>query len=670
VVTATTIRRVALVLLSAAMFAACFPPLHLRALAWVALVPLLLALRDASMPHAAGLGFLWAMAMACGITDWLPPAIALYYEQPLWLGIAMFLAATATMVAVHFAAFGAFYSLLGRRFVRGWPFLIAAGWVAAELGRSRLLTGNPWGLLGYTQVGIDPNEYGGYGALALSLLQGADVGGIYVTSFLLMAGNAAIVQAWWAWRGRRALTDGGAELGGDTATGDGAETGGSTGIGDGAEAGGSTGIGDGAEAGGSTGIGDGVVAHGGSDWRESLQASAAVLVLIGAAVAYGGLRLQSRFDSAGASVPIAVVQANVDLGYRWQRSHYGKNLEAYLDLTRQALDESDARLVVWPENAMTFFIDRRSDFRWTIADVTEPAGIELVAGGPRYVENAGERTRYYNSAFALTPQGEVAGIYDKEHLLPFAEYFPFGSIELLRRNFGRVAELTSGERIAPLPTMAGPAAVTICNEVMFPRIVRERVRQGASYILNLANDGWMRSHEFAEHQLALAAVRAVEFRRPLVRASTSGPSAGCSRASWSAAREGHPTRSWEMRSRWPACWSWWPRRGDHCVGRAANGGPSVPIRPTPNAQFTPRSRSPQYCARKAFLSGLPSADSGIDSAMSTDFGACTEPFALLTIATISSTSTVSPGRGTTTALTASPQVSSGTPITATCATDG
>ena len=69
--------------------------------------------------------------------------------------------------------------------------------------------------------------------------------------------------------------------------------------------------------------------------------------------------------------------------------------------------------------------------------------------------------------------------------------------------------------MASLPTSAGPAAVTICNEIMFPRIVRERVAAGASYILNLANDGWMRSQEFAEHQLALAAVRAIEHRRPL-----------------------------------------------------------------------------------------------------------------------------------------------------------
>ncbi len=457
---ASVILRLAATLVSACLFTACFPPLHLRALAWVALVPLLLALRASRPLPAAELALLWAMVMACGLTDWLPPAIADYYDQPLWLGIGLFLAATATMIAIYFAAFGAYCSFTRRGSRWTWPLLAAAAWVSAEFACSRMLTGNPWGLLGYTQAGLGPDEYSGYGALALRLLQSADLGGVYLSSFVILAANAALAQAWQSRLEQR-----------------------------------------------------------GNAAKACLLSAALMAVAIG----YGQWRLTQRF--AEEATEIAVVQGNLDLGYRWRSSHYGKNLDSYLELTSQALRDSDIDLVFWPENAMTFFVDRRQDFRWTIAEVTQPAGVQLVAGGPRYQQRQQLPTRYYNSAFVLAADGELLATYDKQHLLPFAEYFPFGSLELLRRDFGRVSEISPGPHSAPLPTVAGRAAVTICNEVMFPRIVRERMGAGAAYLLNLANDGWMRSREFAEHQLALTTLRAIEQRRFLVRASTSGPSA-------------------------------------------------------------------------------------------------------------------------------------------------
>jgi len=400
------------------------------------------------------------MTMACGLTDWLPPAISLYYQQPLWLGISVFVAATATMVAVYFAAFGVYCSVVGSCCRWSWPLLAAAGWVAAEFACSHMLTGNPWGLLAYTQAGLRPGEYHGYGSLALHVVQSADIGGVYLTGFIILATNATLAQLWTSSTGSN---------------------------------------------------------------NERARACIVAASVVVSALAYGHSRIGHRFT--GETTDVVIVQGNVDLGYRWRSSLYGKNLNTYLELTTQALSDDDVALVLWPENAMTFFVDRRPDFRLNIAEITQPAGVELIAGGPRYQEYENQPTDYYNSAFLLAPNGEVVAVYDKQHLLPFAEYFPFGSLELLRRNFGRVSKITPGPRAAPLPTVAGKAAVTICNEVMFPHVVDAHMRGDADYILNLANDGWMLSREFAEHQLAIATARAIEQRRFLVRVSTSGPSA-------------------------------------------------------------------------------------------------------------------------------------------------
>src|SRR5207253_2411204 len=71
-------------------------------------------------------------------------------------------------------------------------------------------------------------------------------------------------------------------------------------------------------------------------------------------------------------------------------------------------------------------------------------------------------------------------------------------------------------------------------------------------------------------------------------------------------------------------------------------------------QFTRRSEPSQYRARSAFLSGLPSGLSGIESVKSIDLGAWWDPLRSFTSAMSSSASTAAPGRRTTTAFTASP----------------
>jgi len=59
---------------------------------------------------------------------------------------------------------------------------------------------------------------------------------------------------------------------------------------------------------------------------------------------------------------------------------------------------------------------------------------------------------------------------------------------------------------------------------MFPGIVAARVRAGAEYLVNLANDSWVGDDQFSAMTFDMVTLRAVEQRRPVVRVSTSGPS--------------------------------------------------------------------------------------------------------------------------------------------------
>ena len=62
-------RNALILLLSAVAYALCFPPAALSALALVAVVPLIAVATGETPGRAALWGYLWAVAMAVGITD-------------------------------------------------------------------------------------------------------------------------------------------------------------------------------------------------------------------------------------------------------------------------------------------------------------------------------------------------------------------------------------------------------------------------------------------------------------------------------------------------------------------------------------------------------------------------------------------------------------------------
>ena len=246
---------------------------------------------------------------------------------------------------------------------------------------------------------------------------------------------------------------------------------------------------------------------------------ATVAVVLG----YGLSALRLAPQHSVPATRVAVAQANLDLGSQWRQELYGRNLEDYMRLTAEASTRGSPALIVWPESAMTFFVEDEPLYRASLASVLASRKLQLLAGGVRTA--APGQPPYYNAAFLIGPDGTIVAHYDKRRLLPFAEYFPFASISLLRREFARVREFTPGEPTAPLPTVAGPAGIVICNEALFPETVGERVAAGATFLVNLSNDSWLLDPQFSAQAVDATRFRAVEQRRWLIRASTSGPSA-------------------------------------------------------------------------------------------------------------------------------------------------
>jgi apolipoprotein N-acyltransferase len=70
----------------------------------------------------------------------------------------------------------------------------------------------------------------------------------------------------------------------------------------------------------------------------------------------------------------------------------------------------------------------------------------------------------------------------------------------------------------------------ICYEGIFPSLARRFVAGGAGLLLNVSNDAWYGDTSAPYQHLAMASVRAVENRVPVVRATNTGVSAVIDRA--------------------------------------------------------------------------------------------------------------------------------------------
>ena len=172
-------QRWALALLSGALLAASFPPLDWWPVAFIGLVPLLLAAAGEPAARAAWLGVASGVTFALLSIPWVVVTMVRYGQMP-WAGALAVLLALSAYLACYPAAFT---FVLGRFPLPPALFPVGAAtlWTALEYLRTYALSGFPWNLLGYSQL---PN---------LPFAQVATVTGVYGVSFLLVLANAALV---------------------------------------------------------------------------------------------------------------------------------------------------------------------------------------------------------------------------------------------------------------------------------------------------------------------------------------------------------------------------------------------------------------------------------------------------------------------------------------------
>jgi apolipoprotein N-acyltransferase len=176
-------RAVTLAIAGGVVHGLAFPP-GAWPLAFVAVAPLVAAVRDRS--GAAGLALGWlagSIAAAVCVTWWLVESVRSFFGAGAPAALVIGIAATQVFGALPIAVFGWAAARLSRLPHAGARVVtIAAAWVATEVARTVLLTGNPWNLLGHALYATP------------LFIQVADFGGVPAVSFVLAATSVALAE--------------------------------------------------------------------------------------------------------------------------------------------------------------------------------------------------------------------------------------------------------------------------------------------------------------------------------------------------------------------------------------------------------------------------------------------------------------------------------------------
>lgn len=462
-----------------------FAPWSFWPLGFAAFVPWIAAVALSARP-----GWIYLISYALGA--------GFYLMHFRWLSettIEGYLAASLLYLAPLFVPVAWLVRHLHRR--RGWSLAIAfpLAWTGQELLHSRGPLAFPWFLLGHSQVRLP------------SMIQIADLGGVYFVSFVLAAFNGWLADLLLRSLARRRK-----------------------------------------------------LPAPNSRWFRLTTGFA--VGLVAATVIYGQFRLRQTQLIEGPLV--SVIQGDFPM-YTVDRPDApteDQKRSAYMRLLGQALNDSPD-LVVLPETPWTLYLNsevfmgnpaslpRHWAQRQAFMNLARQRETCIVVGGVSYEPQppgAYPQAHRYNSAFIFPPDGGEPARYDKIHLVLFGEYVPFRySLHALYRFLndgpwnpwgrgGNEYSLTPGSRYAAFglrpksqPGQEHHFGITICYEDVIPQVFRRLIldsqgRKQAGLMLNISNDGWFGYGTQQAQHLVSCAFRAIENRVGIARSANTGVS--------------------------------------------------------------------------------------------------------------------------------------------------
>jgi len=241
-----------------------------------------------------------------------------------------------------------------------------------------------------------------------------------------------------------------------------------------------------------------------------------LIMLLLVVVAGSGLQQLAWTFPVGEKIKVSLIQGNIPQDEKWTWAMHEPTLAMYRALTNKN-PQSD--LVIWPETAVPDFDHAVVDYLELIRQEAKDQKRDVILGIFIHDQTS---NRYYNSVMSMR-----GGQYQKRHLVPLGEYYPFRSLLLFLRQWINIplSDVDSGPEEQAMIEVAGhKVGISICFEDAFDRDVLKSIPE-ATMLVNVSNDGWFdKSPEAAQHH-QIARMRALETGRYMLRSTNTGISA-------------------------------------------------------------------------------------------------------------------------------------------------
>lgn len=229
------------------------------------------------------------------------------------------------------------------------------------------------------------------------------------------------------------------------------------------------------------------------------------------------------------SVSVLLVQGNIAQSLRWEQEQEWPTMLKYLDMTRPYLSSSD--IVIWPESAIPQLEPAAQDYLKNFDRAAYYQDSAVISG---IIDYNIQTQQAWNNLIVLGKRqpDDKDGSYDyqsnrysKHHLLPIGEFVPFENwLRHLAPIFNLpMSSFSRGDYVQPNLQANGINLLpAICFEIAFPQQIAANMTSETDLLLTVSNDAWFGDSIGPHQHLQIAQMRALEFGKPVLRATNNG----------------------------------------------------------------------------------------------------------------------------------------------------